>query len=160
MPLHPYKEHVMSVYYYDVLISAAPSPALPPITREQRLRDGSLVDLSRIACEAGFTAPVAISKEALHLCLAGLPDVAHDATHDSVHGPCSPCLAAKRLWPIVWAAAAEVTHHQEDKAVFFSARLDPDDAGTTPASEAHLKLVIDAGTTDRPVVTILLPDQE
>ena len=66
----------MSVYYYDVPVSAAPSPALRPASREQRLRDGDLVDLSRIACEAGFRAPVAMSKEALSVCLAGLPDLA------------------------------------------------------------------------------------
>ncbi|TDN63127.1 DUF6573 family protein [Paraburkholderia sp. BL10I2N1] len=146
----------MSVYYYDVPASAAPSSALRPASREQRLRDGRLVDLSRIACEAGFRAPVAMSKEALHLCLAGLADVAHDA----IHCPCSSCVAATRLWSILWAAAAEVMHRHEDKAVFFSARLDPDDGSAAPASEVHLKLVIDAGTTDRPVATILLPDQD
>ena len=146
----------MSVYYYDVPVSAAPSLALRPASREQRLRDGSLVDLSRFACEAGFRAPVAISKEALHLCLAGLPDV----TPDVIRGPCSSCVAARRLWSVLWAAAAEVMHRHEDKAVFFTARLDPDDASAAPASEVHLKLVIDAGTTDRPVATILLPDQD
>jgi len=160
MPLHPFKEHVMSVYYYDVPVSAAPSLALRPASREQRLRDGSLVDLSRFACEAGFRAPVAISKEALHLCLAGLPDVAPDVAPDVIRGPCSSCVAARRLWSVLWAAAAEVMHRHEDKAVFFSARLDPDDASAAPASEVHLKLVIDAGTTDRPVATILEPDQD
>ena len=146
----------MSVYYYDVPVSAAPSTALRLASREQRLRDGSLVDLSRIACEAGFRAPVAISKEALHLCLAGLPDAAPDV----IGGPCSSCVAARRLWSVLWEAAAEVMHRHEDKAVFFSVRLDPDDAGAAPASAVHLKLVIDAGTTDRPVATILLPDQD
>jgi len=145
----------MSVYYYDVPHSAAPSPALHPASREQRLRDGSLVDLSRIACEAGFRAPVAMSKEALHRCLGGLPDVAPDV----IGGPCSSCVTARRLWSVLWAAAAEVMHRHEDRAVFFSAHLDPDDASAVPASEVHLKLVIDAGTTDRPVATILLPDQ-
>ena len=146
----------MSVYYYDVPYSTAPSPALRLASREQRLRDGNLVDLSRIACEAGFRAPVAISKEALSACLIGLPDVAPDHIHD----PCSSHIAARRLWSMLWAAAAEVMHRHEDRTVFFSARLDPDDAGAAPASEVHLKLVIDVGTTDRPVATILLPDQE
>ncbi|MGF6596033.1 hypothetical protein P3T23_000740 [Paraburkholderia sp. GAS448] len=130
-----------------------------PASREQRLRDGSLVDLSRFACETGFRAPVAISKEALHLCLAGLPDVAPDAIRD----PCPSCVAActaRRLWSVLWGAAAEVMHRHEDRTVFFSARLDPDDASAAPAAEVHLKLVIDAGTTDRPVATILLPDQD
>ena len=115
-----------------------------------------VVDCARIACEAGFRAPVAISKEALHLCLAGLPDVAPDV----IHGPRSSCVAARRLWSVLRAAAAEVMHRHEDKVVFFSARLDPDDASAAPASDIHLKLVIDAGTTDRPVATILLPDQD
>ena len=146
----------MSVYYYDVPVSAAPSLALRPASREQRLRDGSLVDLSCITCEAGFRGPVAISKEALYLCLAGLPDVAPEV----IPGPCSSCVAARRLWSVLWAAAAEVMHRHEDRTVFFSARLAPDDASAAPASEVHLKLVIDAGTTDRPVATILLPDQD
>jgi hypothetical protein len=146
----------MSVYYYDVPFSAAPSPALRPASREQRLRDGNLVDLSRIACEAGFRAPVAISKEALSACLAGLRDVAPDHIHD----PCSSHVAARRLWSMLWAAAAEVMHRHEDKVVFFSVHLDPDEANAVPASEVHLKLVIDAGTTDRLVATILLPDQD
>jgi hypothetical protein len=145
----------MSVYYYDVPHSTAPASALRPASREQRLRDGSLVDLSRIACEAGFRAPVAISKEALHKCLAGLPDVAPDR----IDGPCSSSIAAARLWSMLWAAAAEVMHRHEDRTVFFSAHLDPDDASAAPASDVQLKLVIDAGTTDRPVATILLPDQ-
>ena len=145
----------MSVYYYDVPVSAAPSPEHRLESREQRLRDGSLVDLSRIACEAGFRAPVAMSKEALQLCLADLPDPARD----TVRGLCSSCVAATRLWSILWTAAAEVMHRQEDKEVLFSVRLDPDDAGPAQASEVHLKLVIDLGTTDRPVATILLPDQ-
>jgi hypothetical protein len=156
MPLYPSKEHVMSVYYYDVPVSAAPSPALRPASREQRLRDGDLVDLSRIACEAGFRAPVAMSKEALSVCLAGLPDLAPDASR----GPCSSFVAAKRLWSVLWEAAAEVMHRHEDNTIFFSARLDPDDASAASASEVHLKLVIDAGTNDRPVATILLPDQD
>jgi hypothetical protein len=152
MPLYAFKEHVMSIYYYDVAASSVPSPAPCPASREQRLRNGSLLDLSRIACAAGFRAPVAISKEALSLCRAGLPDVNA--------GQCSSFVAARRLRSILCAAAAEVMHRHEDRQVFFSALLDPDDASPAPAIEVHLKLVIDAGTCDRPVATILLPDQD
>ena len=146
----------MSVYYYDVPASATPSPALGLPSREQRLRDGRLVDLSRIACETGFRAPVAMSKEGLSACLAGLPDVDHDA----IHGPYSSSVAARRMWSVLWAAAAEVMHRHEDRTVYFSARLESDDANAATVSEVHLKLVIDAGTNDRPVATILLPDQD
>ncbi|MGF6508656.1 DUF6573 family protein [Paraburkholderia sp. 32] len=146
----------MSVYYYDVPASATPSPDLGLTSREQRLRDGRLLDLSRIACEAGFRAPVAISKEGLGACLAGLTDAGHDA----IHAPCSSCVAARRMWSVLRSAAAEVMHRHEDRTVYFSARLESDDANAAPASEVHLKLVIDAGTTDRPVATILLPDQD
>jgi hypothetical protein len=51
-------------------------------------------------------------------------------------------------------------HRHEDKTVFFRAHLDPDEANAVPPSEVQLKLVIDAGTTDRPVAPILLPDQD
>jgi hypothetical protein len=87
---------------------------------------------------------------------AGLPDVDHDA----IHGPYRSSVAARRMWSVLWAAAAEVMHRHEDRTVYFSAHLDPDEANAVPASEVHLKLVIDAGTTDRLVATILLPDQD
>ncbi|MFP3554090.1 DUF6573 family protein [Paraburkholderia sp. SIMBA_049] len=142
----------MYVYYYDVGTPAAPSPARPIASREQRLANGSLQDVSMIASDAGFSAPVAISKEALRVCLTGLQDLAP--------GQCLPWPAARRLRSILHCAAAEAMHHHEDKQVFFHVQLDRDDGDSAPAFEVHLKLVIDAGTGDRAVVTILLPDQD
>jgi len=142
----------MYVHYYDVGTPAAPSPALPTASREQRLANGSLQDVSMIASDAGFNAPVAISKEALRVCLTGLQDL--------TPGHCLPWPAARRLRSILHCAAAEAMQHHEDKQVFFHVQLDRDDGDSAPAFEVHLKLVIDAGTGDRAVVTILLPDQD
>jgi hypothetical protein len=152
MPLHAFKEHVMYVHYYDVGTPTPRSPALSTASREQRLATGSLLDVSMIASDAGFSAPVAISKEALRVCLTGLQDLTPDQ--------CLPWPAARRLRSILHCAAAEAMHHHEDKQVFFGVHLDRDDANAAPAFEVHLKLVIDAGTSDRPLATILLPDQD
>jgi hypothetical protein len=132
----------LSIYFYDVAVSAAPSTAVRRASREQRLRDGRLLDLSRIACEAGFRAPVAISKEALHCCLADPPDVSP--------GQCSSSVAARRLWSVLWAAAAEVMHRHEYRQVFFIACLDPADPALASSVEVRLKLMIDVGSNDRP----------
>ena len=51
----------MYVHYYDVGTPTPPSPALSTASREQRLATGSLLDVSMIASDAGFSAPVAIS---------------------------------------------------------------------------------------------------
>jgi hypothetical protein len=60
---------------------------------------------SRIAREADFRTAVAMSNEALSVCLAGLSDV--------IRGPRSSCFVARRPWPVLWAAAAEVDSLQE-----------------------------------------------
>jgi hypothetical protein len=143
----------MFVRYYDVAPATLPSTqTMSMSSREQRLRDGRLVDISRIACEAGFRAPVAISKEALNSCLLDLPE--------ATSGNSSSCTAAWRLWSVLWAAAAEAMHRHEDREILFSACLDRADPSTQIPVEVHLKLVIDWGTNDRPVATIVLPDQE
>src|SRR5260221_2241231 len=82
------KEHAMPITYHYAA-DAANEPMLTtrahPAWRESRQRADGLLDLSRIACETGFRAPVAISDEALACCLAGLPELrpgrfpSHDA---------------------------------------------------------------------------------
>jgi hypothetical protein len=140
---------------YHYAADAANEPTLTtrahPAWRESCQRADGLLDLSRIACETGFRAPVAISREALGCCLAGLPELrpGRFPSHD----------AAKRLWTVLWAAAAAALHRHGDTPIRFDAPLDPVARTSVGCTKVQLKLVVDYRRHGPPSATILLPNE-
>src|SRR5260370_28216806 len=70
------------------------SPVIFSYTRAQGIEDGVLVDCTKLAREAGFKCPVALTRAAWDLCVA-LSPTAKAAGNDEMG----------RLWDILWMAA-------------------------------------------------------
>jgi hypothetical protein len=67
--------------------------------------------------------------------------------------------AAKRLWTVLWAAAAAALHRHGDTPIRFDATLDPVALASAGCTKVQLKLVVSYRRHGQPVATILLPDE-
>lgn len=125
------------------------------ITRAELLQDGTLVDVSKMAAEAGFKVPVAITAEAWADCVAWTDDDSHRQTYQDVDG---------RLWDVLWmahAAIQQARHRQANASSLpFQLYRIPADGRSQRPRLTQLKLVIGPGDHGEPVVTILLPQQD
>ena len=111
-------------------------------TREQAIQDGVLVDVSKMAAEAGYKVPVAITA-ALYNVIDDIPN--RYINFEDFDG---------RLWDVLWmgliAARNKPLDHLLYKLILHYGRK----------TYITLKMVIGPGDNGEPVITIMLPDED
>lgn len=131
-------------------------------TRAQALADGELVDVSKMAREAGVKFPVAVSR-AVWARYCEVPDgtVGQDV--------------AGRTWDVVWMFRCAARKTDGGELLFklhvalpdrgdWQANENPPERGSDLTRETHrlvtLKALCHPGDDPAPVVTIMLPDED
>lgn len=110
-------------------------PVIHSYTRAQAIEDGYLVDVSAVAKEAGFSVEVAISREAYSQFVQWTPEDSQRQVHQDESG---------RLWDVLTMAR------------LLSIRRG---GRSQKPRRAQLRMVISAGETSAPVITIMLPNE-
>ena len=116
-------------------------------TRAQALADGVLVDLSKLAHEAGFRWPVAVTERLYHAYIVPSFDLVADG--QSIDG---------RAWDLLTDLRYAVSSKPQSSELHFSVLflMTP---GHDPIS-IKLKAVCDHGDDGSPVVTVMLLDED
>lgn len=121
-------------------------------TRAQAIEEDMLVDTGSMANEAGFKWPVALTSAVWADCVAWTDDDSRKQTHQDQSG---------RLWDVVYMASYAIRTSKDsgDRLLFQVYRV-PRDGHSTKAVCTTLKLIIGPGDTGKPVITILLPNED
>jgi hypothetical protein len=115
-------------------------------TRADAIRDGSLIDVSGKAREAGIRYPVALAAAAWAKCVAVPPGV---LCHDE----------AGRLWDVLWLLASAVRSSNGSPEVRFGVHVQNDNCERTPPL-VRLKALCGPGDHGEPVVTVMMPEED
>ena len=114
-------------------------------TRAQALEDGVLIDVSEIAAESGFKYPTAVTAAVWNDYISW--DDNERAYQDE----------AGRLWDVVYMASIQLYRYKGSEAYYNFYSIP---RGKMKAKLAKLKMVISAGDTPEPVITIMLPTED
>jgi hypothetical protein len=121
-------------------------------TRAQAIDDGVLIDASELARDAGFKWPVALTATAWADCVAWSDaDNERQAYQDQTG----------RLWDVlIMASYAIRTANNADSQMPFDLHRIPRDGQSTKSQRLTLKLVLGPGDDGKPVITIMLPEED
>ncbi len=120
-------------------------------TRQNLIDDGFLIEVpADLARQVGFVVPVGILIEVWN-------DAVAWSSEDSERQ--TPQDEAGRLWDLlnVLRVRAKAT---EGDTVFFTISRIPRDGKSTKPEDIRLKAIIGPGDDPRPVITVMLPDQD
>lgn len=121
-------------------------------TRAQALEDGFLVDVSKTAKEAGFTIPVAVSRDVWNMYIEWTDQDTNKQTIQDEAG---------RLWDVLSMLmfAIKMSRSETDQLVY-PLSVVPRDGKSRSAKRIKLKSVIRGGDEGEPVITIMLPNED
>ena len=128
------------------------APAIDACTRAQAIEDGTLVDVSDTAREAGFTIPLAIAR-AVWDRLVALPEGCRGFQDER-----------GRLWDVIWMARHDALRASDSDRVTMCVlvrdiRKDLRDSNRPPRK--HFPIVaIGAGDEGQPAITIMSPEDD
>lgn len=115
-------------------------------TRADAIADGTLIDVSQVAKEAGINYPVALTTAAWAKCVAVPPGV---ACQDE----------AGRLWDVLWLLRCAAGGSGRADVLLFGVHVRNDNrAGTPPV--VPLKALCGPGDSAEPVITVMLPEED
>jgi len=118
--------------------------------RENAIDDGTLVDVSEVAREAGFRIPVAMTAAAWADCVAwSEADSQRQTAQDE----------AGRLWDVLWMSSRAARHAQGERVPFQLYRIPRGGRATRPRLTT-LHMHIGPGDAGEPAITILMPDED
>ena len=120
-------------------------------TREQALADGFLVDVSETAREAGFKAPVALTRAAWADCVEWSEKDTQRQTHQDQAG---------RLWDVLWMAINAARRNTQRASFMFQLYRVPRGGRSLRPRLTRLVCSIGAGDNGEPVITIMLPGED
>ncbi|MBW8003190.1 MAG: hypothetical protein FVQ80_14415 [Planctomycetes bacterium] len=115
-------------------------------TRSQAIEDGSLIDVTQMAKEAGIKYPVAVTKAVWDTYIT--PDEELISLGQSING---------RLWDVLWIFRTLASHKSRD-TLFFRVYFLMD--RYTKPKFVTLKALIHPGDNLEPVITIMLPGED
>jgi hypothetical protein len=127
-------------------------PVISCYSRAQAIEDGVLIDVTRMALEAGFRWPTALTYAAWCDCIAwDERDSLFQVFQDE----------SGRLWDVLFMAfyAIRTATDSGDRLRFLLYRV-PKDGHSTEAQEVTLTLIVGPGDQGEPVITILLPNED
>jgi hypothetical protein len=114
-------------------------------TREEALEDGTLVDCTELAREAGIKHPVAMTCAAWGRCVT-LSSAAKRAGNDE----------KGRLWDIVWMLSLAMRRASGSEVAFQVMCV----TTSTRPSKISLKAMCGPGDQAEPVITVMLPEED
>ena len=115
-------------------------------SRADALRDGTLIDVSSTAREAGIRWPVALTRAAWGRCVTVPPGV---ACQDE----------AARLWDVAWMLACALRRGGSGPEVRYGVHVRNDNRDRTPPL-VRLKALCGPGDGGEPVITVMLPQED
>lgn len=116
-------------------------------SRNQAIEDGVLVDVSKIAQEAGFRIPVAVTRAVWEDCIAW--DESEEKTPQDEEG---------RLWDVVYMSSIAAQRANQEGSARVQLMRVP--RGGIRPQQVSLNMVIGAGDTQDPVITIMQPGED
>lgn len=119
-------------------------------TRAQAIADGTLVNVTETALEAGFRIPVAMTAAAWADCVAWSDADSERQTHQDESG---------RLWDVLWMASLAARRAQGERCPFQLYRVPRGGRATRPRLTT-LHMHIGPGDAGEPVITLLLPGED
>lgn len=119
-------------------------------TRANAITDGTLVDVSEMAREAGFRFPVAMTAAAWADCVAWREADSERQTFQEESG---------RLWDVLWMASLVARRAKSNRTPFQFYRVPRGGRATRPRLTT-LHLHIGPGDAAEPVITILMPSED
>jgi hypothetical protein len=118
-------------------------------SRAQALEEGTLVDVTEVAREAGFSVPVAMTYAAYTQFVEWAPeDTARQVYQDE----------SGRLWDVLYMARA--ASRTEAHTVIYKFLSVARGGRAKKTQIAELKMVSGPGDTPEPVITIMLPSED
>ncbi len=114
-------------------------------TRADAIADGTLIDVSAVAKEAGIKFPVALTAAVWAQCVAVPPGV---VCQDE----------AGRLWDVVWLLRCAARNHDGPDVRFAVRVRNSNRAGMPPL--VRLKALCGPGDRGEPVITVMLPEED
>ena len=115
-------------------------------TRADAIKDGTLVDATETAKEAGFRVPVALTAAVWRNCVSWSPEDNARVVHQDESG---------RLWDVVWMAGLTARRNLKGEGrVPFTIHRVPRDRKTRRHVPVTLLLDLSPGDNGEPVVTI------
>lgn len=117
-------------------------------TRSMAIEDGSLVDVSEMAKEAGFTIPVALTRAAWSDCVEWGEE---REIHQDESG---------RLWDVLWMTRCQVRGSAGSEVIVRLWRIPNRDGALPSGEEIKLRALCGPGDAGEPVITIMLPDED
>jgi len=119
-------------------------------TRADAIADGTLVDVSQMAREAGFRLPVAMTAAVWADCVEWSEADSQHQTHQDEAG---------RLWDVLWMAAIAARKAQGQRVPFQLCRVPRGGRGIRPQLMT-LHLHVGPGDDHGSVITILMPSED
>lgn len=136
----------------ETLVDDFFGPVISRYTRAQALADGVLVDVSKVAREAGFLFPVAMTSASWEDCVAWSDRDNDMQTYQDESG---------RLWDVLFMAYVNVRRHRDVRGPLrYSLLRVPRDGFATSAHRTELEIVLSSGDEGEPVLTISLPNED
>lgn len=120
-------------------------------SRAQALDDGVLVDITRMAKEAGFKIPVAVTLAVWDEYIDWTNEDSKKQTHQDLTG---------RLWDILWMLYLACRHNSDEAYLNYRLYVIPRDGQSKKPRQIELKAVIGGGDNGEPVITIMLPNED
>jgi hypothetical protein len=114
-------------------------------SRADALRDGTLIDVSARAREAGILYPVALTAAVWGRCVAVPPGVPGQDD-------------AGRLWDLLWLLLVAIRQSASGSELRFAVHVRQDNRKRTPL--VQLKALCGPGDQGEPVITVLLPEED
>jgi hypothetical protein len=115
-------------------------------TRAQALEDGTLVDVSETAREAGIKYPVALTRAVWNEYVALTP-AAKRAGNDE----------RGRLWDVLWMLRFGIRQNRDRSAFLYELHVVTD---SVHPERVQLRAVCGPGDDAEPVITVLLPEED
>lgn len=125
-------------------------PVIYGYSRAQAISDGELVDVSKMAKEAGFTVPVALTSAAWSDCIEWSDRDSSRQTHQEESG---------RLWDVLWMAHLAARRSEGGTVAFSLYRVPRGGKGRMPR-KVTLHIHIGPGDGAAPVITVMMPGEE
>ena len=122
-------------------------------TRTQAIEDGTLVDVTETAQEAGIRFPVALTHAVYEDCVAWSADDAKRSRW--------PQDESGRLWDVIWLLflAMRSAKGQQSGTIFQLQRI-PRPGSKSKTKKVQLRAVVSGGDNGEPVITVMLPNED
>lgn len=121
-------------------------------SRAQAISDGELIDVTETAREAGFMAPVAMTRAAWVDCVewTAATDKRKTTYQDE----------AGRLWDVLYLASLAAKRRIDGQVRYFDLHRVPTQGRGSRPRQVLLKMTIGPGDSAAPVITISQPDED